>query len=169
MEFGNTSLMCYKDRLATYENWSKQINPDKFRLAKAGFYYTGQSDVVTCFACDITISHWESSDDPWIEHYRWSNKWVFLKMTGYECSLDIINNSKSPPMFGTTTFGQQHKASDIPENCFIRRWSESNPKPAWLESKSETKGFTPPPFGSPSPLPFCSTTQTITQPRKSLF
>ena len=35
----------YQDRILTFHNWPKQIIPDKFSLAQAVFYYTGQSDV----------------------------------------------------------------------------------------------------------------------------
>ena len=146
-------MMFYEDRLTTFEHWSKQINPDKYRLAKAGFYYTGQADAVTCFSCNQTVSDWEPNDDPWNEHYKWSKQCVFLKMTGYEASLDVIDK----PVFGTTTFGQQ-RATD---STFVKRWSEFSPKPAWLGStvstKSEQKGFTPPVFTT-APVPFGSQT-----------
>ena len=70
IDCGNTNMMFYEDRLSTFENWSKQINPDKYRLAKAGFYYKGQVDVVTCFSCNITVNDWETNDNPWEEHYK---------------------------------------------------------------------------------------------------
>ena len=84
-------MMFYEDRLTTFEHWSKQIQPDKYRLAKAGFYYTGEIDKVICFACGATLREWERTDDPWTEHYKWSKTCVFLKMMGYEGNLNVID------------------------------------------------------------------------------
>ena len=89
----NTKFMFYEDRLLTFEHWSKQIQPDKYRLAKAGFFYTGELDKVICFACGVTLREWERTDDPWVEHNKWSKNCVFLKMTGYEVSVDIPNKN----------------------------------------------------------------------------
>lgn len=37
---------------------------DKKALAKGGFYFTGYSDRVKCFACGRTVERWEPSDNP---------------------------------------------------------------------------------------------------------
>ena len=60
----------YQDRLQSFKDWPKQIIPDNFFLAKAGFYYTGQHDKVQCFACDVKITGWDRNDDPWLEHKK---------------------------------------------------------------------------------------------------
>ena len=95
-------MMFYEDRLTTFEHWSKQIQPDKYRLAKAGFYYTGEIDKVICFACGATLREWERTDDPWTEHYKWSKTCVFLKMTGYEGNLNVIDKGTGGFQFQTT-------------------------------------------------------------------
>ena len=95
-------MMFYEDRLTTFERWSKQIQPDKYRLAKAGFYYTGEIDKVICFACGATLREWERTDDPWTEHYKWSKTCVFLKMTGYEGNLNVIDKGTGGFQFQTT-------------------------------------------------------------------
>ena len=38
------------------------------RLARAGFYYTGQSSETKCFSCGITYKDWTSGDDPMTIH-----------------------------------------------------------------------------------------------------
>ena len=78
------NMMFYEDRLKTFERWSKQIQPDRKSLAKAGFYYTGYFDRVKCFACGIDVCGWEPTDSPWDEHEKWSSNCVWLKMTGYK-------------------------------------------------------------------------------------
>ena len=81
--YSKPALMLCEDRLQTYEHWSKQIKPEKWSLAKAGFFYTGTADKVTCFACGVNIMSWEEKDDPREEHEKWSPSCIYLKMTGY--------------------------------------------------------------------------------------
>ena len=100
--YDNTDVMYYKDRLQTFEHWPRQIIPDKFRLAKAGFYYRGETNKVTCFACGIQLKHWERTDDPLTEHNKWSPNCIYMKITG-----GIINKDGGfkPPVFGQATSG----------------------------------------------------------------
>ena len=60
----------YEQRLKTFYNWPKQMIPDKYTLAKAGYLYTGQGDKVMCFQCGVCVYDWERTDDPWAEHYK---------------------------------------------------------------------------------------------------
>ena len=39
-------------------------------LAKAGFYYTGTSDLVMCFWCGLTLNNLDVADDPVTKHVR---------------------------------------------------------------------------------------------------
>ena len=86
----------YEDRLASFDTWSKQISPDGFQLAKAGFYYTGFGDKIACFSCDIKLCHWEKADNPWIEHCEKSPNCLFVKLVGHktnDCSpMDIASS-----------------------------------------------------------------------------
>lgn len=79
----------FDTRLSSYQRWPKQIIPDKFSLAKSGFFYTGQSDTVKCFCCGVQISNWESSDNSFQEHYKHSPKCDFLTMIGYDTQLSL--------------------------------------------------------------------------------
>lgn len=60
-----------KARLKTFRNWPKYIRQRPDDLSDAGFFYTGKSDVVTCYSCGYGIRSWEVDDDPWGEHIRW--------------------------------------------------------------------------------------------------
>ena len=44
------------------------VNTESF--AKAGFYYTGTSDLVMCFWCGLALNNWEVADDPVTKHIR---------------------------------------------------------------------------------------------------
>ena len=74
----------YDDRISSFDAWSPQITPDKYQLAKAGFFYSGFGDKVVCFSCDLKLYNWEKTDDPWIEHYKNSPNCLFLKLVGYK-------------------------------------------------------------------------------------
>lgn len=65
-------------RLHSYTNWPVSfIDPKK--LAAAGFYYTGNSDIVRCFECQLTLRNWKESDDVWTDHQRWCGKCRFIR------------------------------------------------------------------------------------------
>ena len=58
--------------------------PDKYSLAHAGFYYTGQSDYTVCFACHLKLNQWERHDSPLREHKLRSPGCIYIKMVSCE-------------------------------------------------------------------------------------
>ncbi|KAL7300585.1 hypothetical protein TKK_0006578 [Trichogramma kaykai] len=65
-----TNLLRYNVRLNTFENWpySDKIAPE--RLARSGFFYTQEGDMVECAYCRGVILKWEPGDDPDTEHIK---------------------------------------------------------------------------------------------------
>ncbi|KAH9494786.1 hypothetical protein Btru_020610 [Bulinus truncatus] len=59
-------------RLATFESWPKEKHLTAQELSEAGFLYTGVSDRVRCFWCNVELHEWEAGDSPWVEHARFS-------------------------------------------------------------------------------------------------
>ena len=53
-------------RLASYHKRPTKYRTSAIKLAKAGFYYAGKDDHVSCFKCGITIGEWEAMD-PYID------------------------------------------------------------------------------------------------------
>ena len=51
-------------RLETFKDFPPDNKQYCTRLAKAGFYYTGHGDEVTCFCCGIRVKDWEENDLP---------------------------------------------------------------------------------------------------------
>ncbi|MBH0219672.1 hypothetical protein GH793_15945, partial [Listeria monocytogenes] len=49
------------------------------RLARAGFYFTGESDRVCCFSCHHTVENWHQGDIPEQRHHYVSPSCTFLK------------------------------------------------------------------------------------------
>ncbi|NXB54324.1 BIR7B protein, partial [Leucopsar rothschildi] len=65
-------------RLSTFENWPQNSSVHPEQLARAGFFYTGQGDMVRCFYCDGGVRSWSFGDDPWREHAKWYPECEFL-------------------------------------------------------------------------------------------
>ena len=49
---------------------------------------TGNNDHVRCFYCGIGLQNWDSEDNPFVEHARWSSDCQYLKD---KKGLDFIN------------------------------------------------------------------------------
>lgn len=60
------------NRLQTFQEWPANSPVSPSRIAKAGFYYTGQGQVVQCFLCNTTVSEWNFADQA-IALHRLSN------------------------------------------------------------------------------------------------
>jgi hypothetical protein len=58
-------------RLQSYTTWPGEASPSVEELVRAGFFYTGTSNVVTCFYCNGSLQNWSVNDNPVIEHVRW--------------------------------------------------------------------------------------------------
>lgn len=55
---------------------NSNIKPEA--LARAGFFYTGIADNVTCFWCGLGLNHWDPNDDPINEHVRFVPRCTWL-------------------------------------------------------------------------------------------
>ncbi|MDP0562328.1 MAG: RING-HC finger protein [Candidatus Endonucleobacter sp. (ex Gigantidas childressi)] len=82
----------YQARITSYANWPLQSQTAPEDLARAGYFYTGDKDVVRCFCCDLGLSCWESHDLPWQQHARHSFDCWFLKMNKGQQYIDEIQN-----------------------------------------------------------------------------
>lgn len=58
-----------EDRLNSLNTWPISYI-DKFRVAKLGLFYFGESDKVKCFFCNLILGEWEEGDDPAVDHER---------------------------------------------------------------------------------------------------
>ena len=83
LSFCSPDLKFYEDRLNTFDTWPLQIVPNKYQLASAGFTYTGKSDIVECFSCELRLDRWKKEDDPVKEHTKLSPNCYFIKMIGH--------------------------------------------------------------------------------------
>ncbi|CAF1621087.1 unnamed protein product [Rotaria magnacalcarata] len=67
-------------REATYSKgtWTES-SPSVENLVRAGFFFTGVSNQVTCFYCNGSLHKWTPHDNPMIEHARWFPHCVYAK------------------------------------------------------------------------------------------
>ncbi|KAK3585619.1 hypothetical protein CHS0354_004531 [Potamilus streckersoni] len=66
-------------RLQTFINYPASAPGNGIRLARAGFYYSGNSTVTVCYACGGQHSGWNFHDDPFEIHRRISPDCPFLR------------------------------------------------------------------------------------------
>lgn len=68
-----------RERIESFRGWRKSDVIRPIDLATAGFYYTGFSDLVRCFACHVEICRWEPNDIPLNDHARFSPECFFVR------------------------------------------------------------------------------------------
>ncbi|XP_013401491.1 baculoviral IAP repeat-containing protein 7-B [Lingula anatina] len=57
-------------RVSSFKNWPVTAPVGATRLARAGFYYSGEGDRVICFSCNGRLQSWKPGDNPESEHRR---------------------------------------------------------------------------------------------------
>ncbi|KAK3585125.1 hypothetical protein CHS0354_034255 [Potamilus streckersoni] len=73
-------------RLSTFARFPVIPGINVHILAAAGFYYTGQEDIVRCYACDGGLKKWAPGDDAWEEHCKWFPDCPHLEQSNYNLS-----------------------------------------------------------------------------------
>lgn len=71
-------------RMDSFRHWPPGTTQTPGQMIQAGFYYTGQGDLVRCFSCGQGLKNWDPDDDPWIEHARFFP----------DCNHILINNGR---------------------------------------------------------------------------
>ncbi|XP_058253902.1 E3 ubiquitin-protein ligase XIAP isoform X1 [Hemibagrus wyckioides] len=66
-------------RLSSFQSFPNSVQVPAERLARAGLYFTGESDRVRCFSCLHTIENWHQGDNPVERHQSVSPSCIFLK------------------------------------------------------------------------------------------
>ncbi|CAF1184081.1 unnamed protein product [Rotaria sordida] len=82
-------------RQATFEIWANESSPAIDDLVKAGFFYTGIENIVTCFYCNGSLKNWGENDNPLIEHIRWFPHCAYAKQLSGPELHDKIQKAKS--------------------------------------------------------------------------
>ncbi|XP_047440870.1 E3 ubiquitin-protein ligase XIAP [Mugil cephalus] len=72
----NVPMGSFEERLHSFAGVQHPVNHE--RLARAGFYSTGERDEVLCFHCNGGLKDWQPSEDPWEEHAKYYPGCSFL-------------------------------------------------------------------------------------------
>merc|ERR1719383_541514 len=63
-------MMFEGNRLLSFQTWPPNAKAYAFQLARSGFYYSGDSDEVICFACEGRIRDWQENENPMQRHMQ---------------------------------------------------------------------------------------------------
>jgi hypothetical protein len=66
-------------RHASFATCPNENLPSVDDLVRAGFFYTGTKNIVTCFYCNGSLQNWGPNDNPMIEHARWFPHCAYAK------------------------------------------------------------------------------------------
>lgn len=82
-------------RQLTFSNskWTED-SPSIEDLVRAGFFFTGIENTVTCFYCNGSLHKWGANDNPMIEHARWFPNCTYAKHLCGEQLYEKIQISK---------------------------------------------------------------------------
>ncbi|XP_072520121.1 E3 ubiquitin-protein ligase XIAP [Salminus brasiliensis] len=129
---GNRSSMeTFEGRLDSFRDRQHPISHE--RLARAGFYSTGERDRVICFKCGGGLKDWQPNEDPWEEHARHYPGCSFLLA---EKGQEFVNSVQlSNPR------GHHPNASN--ENGFSSHERASNVMQSEIAQKAVEMGFDP--------------------------
>lgn len=78
--YEHPDLMLEVDRRKTFNDWPKSIRQKPRELAEAGFFYTGQGDMVICFSCGLGLRDWDIDDNPIVEHAKYTTDCMYLNL-----------------------------------------------------------------------------------------
>ena len=72
----------YNKRLSTFFErfWPVSLNQDNFKMAEAGFFYSGFGDIVICAFCGLSLNKWLPNDDPISEHRKFNQDCKFVRL-----------------------------------------------------------------------------------------
>ena len=89
-------------RLTTFKDFPTSAPVSALRLAQAGFYYTGERDVVKCFSCGETYQGWQLGDRPTLVHARISPSCALVRGSD-TWNMPLPLPVSSPPSFNEAT------------------------------------------------------------------
>jgi hypothetical protein len=83
-------------RQASFATWPRGNLSSIDDLVRAGFFYTGEKTIVSCFYCNGALQNWGPTDNPMVEHARWFPYCLFAKqLCGDELQRQIQESKQS--------------------------------------------------------------------------
>ena len=83
------------ERQKSFDSWPNSNSPSVADLVRAGFFYTGTRNIVTCFYCNGSLHDWGANDNPKVEHVRWFPECVYAcQLCGHELCQKIQESKR---------------------------------------------------------------------------
>lgn len=95
------------NRINTFTNWPTSAPVEPARIAKAGFFYTGQGTEVQCFSCGRKISEWNYADQVMWRHRTLEPNCAFV--------VNPVLSGNVPLVLGRECSVQSNRPSEIEE------------------------------------------------------
>lgn len=84
------------NRLSTFGNWPASAPVDPIRIAKAGFFYTGEGTEVQCFSCGGKISQWNYGDQVMWRHRNMEPNCPFVQNPQLSGNIPLVLRQDCP-------------------------------------------------------------------------
>lgn len=84
------------NRLSTFANWPVSAPVDPIRIAKAGFFYTGEGTEVQCFSCGGKISQWSYGDQVMSRHRNMEPNCAFVQNPQLSGNIPLVLRQDCP-------------------------------------------------------------------------
>ncbi|XP_039307614.1 baculoviral IAP repeat-containing protein 7-A isoform X2 [Solenopsis invicta] len=114
--FDSARMNVEESRLKTFREWPTNAAVDPARLAKAGFYYTGNNSEVQCFMCNVKIADWNYGDQAMVRHRITSPNCPFVISPTGTCNVPLIPVSADNAAAASTTCQQSSDPHSNSEN-----------------------------------------------------
>ncbi|XP_009642014.2 baculoviral IAP repeat-containing protein 7 isoform X3 [Egretta garzetta] len=125
-------------RLSTFRNWPHYTDMHPEQLARAGFFYTGQDDIVRCFYCDGGVRNWSFGDDPWREHAKWYPRCEFLlRSRGREFVSSVQESFSSTLISPRDSWDQTEQDSSASQDAVQRETETSSSREDMQQKESD--------------------------------
>ncbi|XP_047208646.1 E3 ubiquitin-protein ligase XIAP [Girardinichthys multiradiatus] len=127
----HTDFSRLENRLDSFKGstLAQQVPPE--RLARAGFYFTGNADRVQCFSCSKTVENWHSGDTPVQRHMEISPSCSFLTC----CHRNSLNPSYGAPVVNGSVYDEA--AEDMQYRLSTGEIVDQTPYPRAPHMRSE--------------------------------
>ncbi|XP_076060628.1 putative inhibitor of apoptosis [Oratosquilla oratoria] len=98
-QFNTTS-----ERKRTFKLWQQENGALLDKIAEAGFFWAGLSDMVLCFHCNGGLFNWKAGDNPWKDHARFYPTCLFVRTAkGDDFIRQCQNESPTPEVLQRNT------------------------------------------------------------------
>ncbi|OWR52523.1 inhibitor of apoptosis 2 [Danaus plexippus plexippus] len=142
------------NRINTFTNWPTSAPVEPARIAKAGFFYTGQGTEVQCFSCGRKISEWNYADQVMWRHRTLEPNCAFVVnpvlsgnvplVLGRECSVQSNRPSEieeeQSQDYGLTEEDEMYKSDSLRLLSFVN-WYDYNDDSSVSREELVSAGF----------------------------